>query len=211
MKVTVSYISSMYEPLETIKLINDTNADGVHVDLMDGIYAGNKNFDIDTLIELFKDNNKPLDVHMMVNSPSMYLDKIIAIAPDCIYIHPSTEQGLIGILNKIGSQEIKKGIAINPNENIEDFIHYFPYVDRVLLMSVIPGAGGQKFLEDTPKRLEELNKHKNENNFEIFVDGGINPENVKLISTADGIISGSFICKSNNFQEQIDKLRKEMV
>lgn len=211
MKIAVSYISSLYEPLETIKLINETNADSIHVDLMDGFYAGVKNFDIDTLSELFKDINKPLDVHMMVNNPSLYLDKIIAIAPDSIYIHPATEQGLIGILNKIGSHEIKKGIVINPNENIDDFVHYFPYVDCVLLMSVMPGYGGQKFLEDTPKRLEELNKYKFDNDFEVFVDGGINRENIKLVNSANGVISGSFICQSKNFQEQIDSLRKEAI
>ena len=208
MKITVSYISSLYDTKKTIDLINETEADGLHVDLMDGVYVDNKNFDIDSLQDLFKDNTKPMDIHMMVNRPSKYLDKILSLYPDCVYIHPKTEPGALGILNNLAMHEIKRGIVINPDEEVKDFVHYFPYIDRVLLMSVTPGAGGQKFLEKTSKKLDKLLAYKNENNFEIYIDGGINESTIKKVSKADGVVSGSFICKSKDFEKQIKKLKK---
>ena len=207
MKITVSYINSLYDIKKTIDLINETDADGLHVDLMDGIYAGTKNFDIDYLQEMLKDNAKRIDIHMMVDRPSKYLDKILLLYPDCVYIHPKTEPGALGILNELSSYEVKRGIAINPDEKLEEFIHYFPYVDRVLLMSVMPGKGGQKFLEETENRLKELLSYKNKNNFEIYIDGGINDRTIKKVLDADGAVVGSFICKSKDFEKQIEKLR----
>lgn len=206
MRVVVSYINSLYNPKKTIDLINNTNASGIHVDLMDGIYAGVKNFDIETLAHNFSDNNKPLDIHLMVASPSKYLKKLYQLNPECIYIHPKTEPGLIGILNDIASHEIKKGIVINPNEDILEFSHYYALVDRVLLMSVVPGKGGQEFLSSTVDRLKKLEYYQKNNNFEIFVDGGINDKTIKLLDGVDGVVSGSFVCKSENFNEQINKL-----
>lgn len=208
MKIIVSYISSLYDTKKTIDLINETEADGLHVDLMDGVYVDTKNFDIDSLPDLFKDNTKPMDIHMMVNRPSKYLDKILSLYPDCVYIHPKTEPGALGILNNLAMHEIKRGIVINPDEEVKAFVHYFPYIDRVLLMSVTPGAGGQKFLEKISKKLDELLAYKNENNFEIYIDGGINESTIKKVSKADGVVSGSFICKSKDFEKQIEKLKK---
>ena len=210
MKITVSYISSLYNTKKTIELINSTSADGIHVDLMDGIYAGKCNFDIDKLGEVLEGATKPLDIHMMVERPSKYLDKILKLYPDCIYIHPKTESGTIGILNTLSIHEVKRGIVINPDENIKDFAHYFPYVDRILLMSVTPGAGGQKFIDETSQRLDELINLRENNNFDIYVDGGINDETIVKIAKADGVISGSFICKSKDFENQISKLKSKI-
>ncbi len=207
MKITVSYISSKYTTRKTISLINETSADGLHVDLMDGSYVGEKNFDIDKLQELLGDSSKPLDIHMMVDRPSRYLDKILLLYPDCIYIHPHTEAGALGILKTLSMHEVKRGIVINPDEDIKDFVHYFPYVERVLLMSVMPGAGGQKFIDNTTKKLDELLILKENNSFEIYIDGGINDETISKVSNADGVIAGSFICKSKDFEEQITKLK----
>ena len=210
MKITVSYISSLYDIKKTIDLINETDADGLHVDLMDGSYAGTKNFDIDYLQEMFKDNTKPMDIHMMVDRPSKYLDKILLLYPDCVYIHPKTEPGALGILNELSMHEVKRGIAINPDEKLEEFAHYFAYVDRVLLMSVTPGKGGQKFLDNTKDRLKNLISFKKDNDFEIYVDGGINNETIKDVINADGVISGSFICMNKNFENQIMKLKNSI-
>lgn len=208
MKIVVSYLSSLYDKMKTIRLIDSTSADGIHVDLMDGIYAGVKNFELQYLKELFKDINKPLDIHLMLNSPDAYLDELLKLNPDCIYIHPSTDQTLISSLNKLESFSVKKGIVINPDENIDDFNHYYPYVDRVLLMSVTPGCGGQKFLDNTKEKLKALSKKREEYGFEIFVDGGINDETITFVTLADGVVSGSFICMSKDYEQSINKLRK---
>lgn len=207
MKIVVSYISSLYDYKTTIDKIEHTSADGIHVDLMDGVYAGEKNFNIDDLLDLFKDVTKPLDIHLMLENPSDYLDKILKLNPSTIYIHPSTEKALLSTLNAIEENKVKRGIAINPDEEIEKFEHYFPYIDVILLMSVKPGKGGQKFLNETPKRLEKLLEYQKENNFEIFIDGGINKDTIKLVSKANGVVSGSYICQNADFEKQIETLR----
>lgn len=210
MKITVSYINSLYDSKKTIDLINETSADAIHIDLIDGIYAGTKNFDINHLPEIFKDNRKPIDIHMMVNRPSGYLNDLLKLKPICIYIHPSTEPSAFGLLNELNNYGIKRGLVINPDEKIPSFSHYFPYVDRVLLMSVTPGKGGQKFLDNTKDRLQELISFKKDNDFEIYVDGGINDETIKEVLNADGIISGSFICMNKDFENQIMKLKNSI-
>lgn len=200
MKVVVSYINSKYSIDETIKKIDLSIADGIHVDLMDGIYVKGKSDLPD-----FNNITKPLDVHLMVNNPNMYFPIILKLKPICIYIHPSTSINPLEALNYIKNNSVKAGIVINPDENINDFKNYFSYVDRVLLMSVYPGAGGQDFLEETSERLNELKKYQT--NFEIYIDGGINAETIKKVSIADGVVSGSFICNSDNFDEQIKLLK----
>lgn len=210
MKITVSYINSLYDSKKTVDLINETSADAIHVDLMDGIYAGTKNFDINHLPEIFKDNRKPIDIHMMVNRPSGYLNDLLKLKPICIYIHPSTEPSAFGLLNELNNYGIKRGLVINPDEEIPSFSHYFPYVDRVLLMSVTPGKGGQKFLDNTKDRLKNLISLKKDNDFEIYVDGGINDETIKEVLNADGVISGSFICMNKDFENQIMKLKNSI-
>lgn len=210
MKITVSYINSLYDSKKTVDLINETSADAIHVDLIDGIYAGTKNFDINHLPEIFKDNRKPIDIHMMVNRPSGYLNDLLKLKPICIYIHPSTEPSAFGLLNELNNYGIKRGLVINPDEKIPSFSHYFPYVDRVLLMSVVPGKGGQKFLDNTKDRLQNLISFKKDNDFEIYVDGGINDETIKEVLNADGVISGSFICMNKDFENQIMKLKNSI-
>lgn len=211
MKITVSYINSLYDSKKTIDLINETSADAIHIDLIDGIYAGTKNFDINHLPEIFKDNRKPIDIHMMVNRPSGYLNDLLKLKPICIYIHPSTEPSAFGLLNELNNYGIKRGLVINPDEKIPSFSHYFPYVDRVLLMSVTPGKGGQKFLDNTKDRLQELISFKKDNDFEIYVDGGINDETIKEVLNADGVISGSYICMNKDFENRINNLRNNAI
>lgn len=211
MKITVSYINSLYDSKKTVDLINETSADAIHVDLIDGIYAGTKNFDINHLPEIFKDNRKPIDIHMMVNRPSGYLNDLLKLKPICIYIHPSTEPSAFGLLNELNNYGIKRGLVINPDEEIPSFSHYFPYVDRVLLMSVVPGKGGQKFLDNTKDRLQNLISFKKDNDFEIYVDGGINDETIKEVLNADGVISGSYICMNKDFENRINNLRNNAI
>ncbi len=207
MKVVVSYINSRLSVKETIKLINESKADGVHVDLMDGVNVPNKNFDIDILPELFVDNTKPLDVHMMVNEPHIYLDKILSLNPDCIYIDPKTDVGIVGLLDKMAMFGIKKGIVINPDVSVDSFEDLYLHVNRVLLMSVVPGAGGQRFMKQTRERLLKLLEYQKKYHFEIFVDGGINDETVLEVREADGVVSGSYICHKVNYDEAIASLK----
>ena len=207
MKITVSYISSIYDTKKTIDKINETSADAIHVDLMDGIYCGTKNFDINYLPTYFSDNKKDIELHLMLNNPSSYLDKLIPLKPSIIYIHPKTQESIISFFLKLDELNIKKGIAINPDEDISLYEHYFKYIDRILLMSVYPGKGGQKFLSSTIPRLNELVSYKIKYNFEIYLDGGINDKVIKDVNFVDGIVSGSYICQSKDYEKQIKSLR----
>ena len=202
MKVVVSYISSKLSVEETIKKIDNSICDGIHADLMDGLYVKNKN----TLPDL-SNISKPLDVHLMVNNPENYFDTLIKLKPVCIYIHPSTTNNPIKLFNYLTFNNIDSGIAINPNEEISSFAEYYPHIKRVLLMSVYPGCGGQSFIPSTKERLKELIKYKEKYNFEIYIDGGINDTTIKEVTLADGVVSGSFICNSDDYNEQIKKLK----
>ena len=202
MKVVVSYISSKFDIQETIKKIDNSIADGIHVDLMDGLYVPARN----TLPNL-DEITKPLDVHLMVNNPENYFDTLIKLKPVCIYIHPSTANNPIKLFNYLTFNNIDSGIAINPNEEISSFEEYYPHIKRVLLMSVYPGCGGQVFIPSTKERLKELIKYKEKYNFEIYIDGGINDTTIKEVILADGVVSGSFICNSDDYNEQIKKLK----
>lgn len=207
MKVNVSYINSLYDYEKTIKMIDASIADGIHADLMDGVYAGKKNFDIQTIKNLFQGIKKDVDVHLMLYNPSSYFDVLSSINTKCIYIHPSTSLNIGDDFKKMDTLKIEKGIVINPDEDIDAFEELYSQVDRVLLMSVVPGKGGQKFLEKTENRLLDLKKYKDKYNFVIYIDGGINDETIKKVSLADGVISGSFICKSVDYNKQIVKLK----
>ena len=202
MKVVVSYISSKLSVEETIKKIDNSTCDGIHADLMDGLYVKNKN----TLPDL-SNISKPLDVHLMVNNPENYFDTLIKLKPVCIYIHPCTTNNPIKLFNYLTFNNIDSGIAINPNEEISSFEEYYPHIKRVLLMSVYPGCGGQVFISSTKERLKELIKYKEKYNFEIYIDGGINDTTIKEVTLADGVVSGSFICQSDDYNEQIKKLK----
>ena len=202
MKVVVSYISSKLSVEETIKKIDNSTCDGIHADLMDGLYVKNKN----TLPDL-SNISKPLDVHLMVNNPENYFDTLIKLKPVCIYIHPSTTNNPIKLFNYLTFNNIDSGIAINPNEEISSFEEYYPHIKRVLLMSVYPGCGGQVFIPSTKERLKELIKYKEKYNFEIYIDGGVNDTTIKEVTLADGVVSGSFICQSDDYNEQIKKLK----
>ena len=207
MRIVVSYISSLYDREETIKRICNTSADGIHADLMDGIYVPDANFDLTNPSKYLDVATKPIDIHLMVENPSSYLESLYKLKPVCIYIHPETDANPINTLNDIKSHFISPAIAISPDEDISKYEHLYPYVDRVLLMSVKPGYGGQKFMDETILRLQELKKYQSIYNFEIIIDGGINDETIKRVLDAYLVVSGSFICNHEDYEKQISLLR----
>lgn len=206
MKVAVSYINSKYDPLKTINLIDSSIADYIHVDLMDGLYVENKNFTISEINKLLGKVKKPLYIHLMVMNPDKYLNDLALLNTELICFHPSTSKNPIKLIDNIKNLGIKVGIVINPNENIDDFSKYFPLVDHVLLMSVTPGLGGQSFILNTVDKINEINKQNY--SFELAVDGGINNETIKYLKDVDMVISGSFICMSDDFNKAIKELKK---
>ncbi len=214
MKVAVSYISSKFNLKETIKKINLSIADYIHMDIMDGKYVENKNFKRSIIKKVLKNARKKVDVHLMVNNPVKYLKYFKnSYYVKNLFFHPSTCEDVYKMINNLKQMGISPGIVINPNEKIEDFKDLYKDIDRVLIMSVVPGAGGQKYISRSTEKIESLiaYRKKNKETFEIAVDGGINDKTINNLSQLDinYVISGSFICQSDNYNEQIEKLIKQ--
>ena len=203
--IAVSFLKSLYTRSDTIKRIDESNADLIHVDLLDGIYAGVNNLDIDKLVEELSDTKKKLDIHLMVKEPLEIIKKLINLDIWVITFHLSATSNPIEIIEYIKNHNIKVGIAINPDEDIHIIDKYLDLIHYVLIMSVFPGKGGQKFIPEVLNKIPYLyNK-----NVLIGIDGGINGESIKYLNSyqIDNIISGSFICLSDDYNKQIAKLK----
>ena len=212
MKVSVSFLRSEYELDETIKKIEETDADYIHVDMMDGNFVEASNYTPQELKKIFKDCTKPLDVHMMVSSPNKYVKDFAKMKNvEYLTLHVEAHRRPIDVINMIRHTDMKVGLAINPETKVSRIIPLLNHVDQVLIMSVKPGKGGQKFMEDVLYKVETLKDIREQNgyNYIISIDGGINDETAVLCKEAgvDMVVSGSYVCMSDNYQERVDKLR----
>lgn len=204
MKISVSYLSSKFDKKTTIKKIEESKADFIHADLMDGKYVENKNFTITEVIDDLKNVTIPIDMHLMVKNPDKYIEKFSMLNLEYVTFHPSTSKNIKKTIELIKSIGVNVGLAINPDEDISLINDYLNDIDLVLIMSVIPGKGGQKFIDSVIKKIDDFNNK----NIILSIDGGINDESIELIKDKkiDIIVSGSFICNSDNFDEQIKKI-----
>lgn len=205
MKIAVSFIKSKYNEKETIDEINKTTADFVHVDIMDGIFVENKNYDFEDIKLFTKDNQKPLDVHLMVDNPEEYVNDYLELKPYCITFHIEVLRNPTRLIELIHENNIKCGLAINPDTDIKELMPYLELIDNVLVMSVYPGAGGQKFIPDTANKIDELSKLKG--SFTIEVDGGVNKDTLSYVTNADILVSGSYVCLSDDYEEKVESLK----
>ena len=206
MKIAVSFLkSNNYK--ECIKKINKTKCDYLHVDMCDGNYVEDKNFTIKPLIDTLNVSTKPLDVHMMVKDPLKYIDKLAMLNIETITIHIDCNDSLktVDYIKSIG---IKAGIAINPNQDVSLLKPYLEKVDEILIMSVVPGKGGQVFIESTLDKIDLINSFKKDYHFITAVDGGINGNTIQLLKdkNIDLVISGSFITQSDDYDSAIKLL-----
>lgn len=212
MKVAVSFISSDYDLETTINKIDESQADYIHVDMMDGIFVPTNNFTTSDIKKMFKNCKKKLDVHIMVSSPNKYV-KDFAKMDNVEYLtfHFESHRRPIDVINMIRHTPLKVGVAINPETKVTHLIPLLNHIDQVLIMSVKPGKGGQEFMKDILYKIETLRDIREENGYHyvISVDGGINEETAKLVKEAgaDMVVSGSYICKSDNYDEKIAKIR----
>lgn len=181
----------------------------IHVDVMDGIFVENSTINFKEYKEILKYSYKPFDVHLMVSDVKKYIDEYSQLDPEYITFHFEAVSDVRSIINYIKSFGIKVGMSIKPSTTIEEIQDYLKYLDLVLVMSVEPGKGGQKFIPNSSKKINDLKyiKDNNDYNYLIEVDGGINDETIGECSNADIFVVGSFITK-NNYEESIEKLRK---
>lgn len=209
MEVAVSFLKSKYDLKETINKIDETDADYIHVDVMDGEFVLNKTLNYDEIKDILKNTKKSLDIHLMVSNPIDYILKYKNLKPEFITIHSEINKNIYDLIDLIKSYNIKVGISIKPKTSIEQIEKYLKYIDNVLIMSVEPGLGGQKFMDSVLYKIDILDKIRKEKqlNYKISIDGGINNETIKKVNKVDFVISGSYICMSNNYQDKIDNLR----
>ncbi len=207
-KISVSFLSSKNVPMD-LRKIDETDADYVHVDVMDGKFVSNKTMPFSEMRHIHKYTSKRLEVHLMVKEPSKFIPLYAELNTEYIIFHIETEEDIIKNLEMIKSYSIKTGLAINPETPIKELIPYLPYLDEVLVMSVVPGAGGQSFIMESVERIKELRALIDSYKFPIMinVDGGINNNTKNYCREADILAAGSYVVLAADFQEKISSLR----
>ncbi len=207
MEIAVSYLKSNDSKKKTISKIEKTSADYIHVDLMDGVFVPSKNFDILEVVNLLKDVKKPLDIHLMVIDPLIYLPYLASLNVNSVFISLEASNVLEG-LKKIRNLGFKAGLAIKPDTSLDSLLPYYGSFDVLLIMSVNPGMGGQEFLSSSIDKLKQAFLLKSKYGFLVFVDGGINSSTVNLVRPyVDGVVSGSFVCMSFDYEASVKRLR----
>ena len=193
------------------EIIDKSNADWLHLDVMDGLFVPNISFGMPIVSSIRKITKKPLDVHLMIIKPERYIDKFIEIGSDMLTVHIEATMEMDNILDKIKKSSIKSGIAINPDTPINKLEDYINKVDLICLMGVHAGFGGQKFIQKTFDRLIELKGLINlkDSSTLIEIDGGVDNFNSQKLKSlgADILVAGSYIFKSPDINNAIDSLK----
>ncbi len=194
-----------------IEMINASEADWVHVDVMDGRFVPNISFGIPVTAAISKHANKPLDVHLMIESPENYVEDFKKAGAEIITVHIEACRHLHRNLQQIKDIGCRAGVALNPHTPISQLEEVIENIDLVCLMSVNPGFGGQKFIENTYKKIFQLRKMIDSSNSKalIEIDGGVNLDNAaKLMQCgADVLVAGSFVFRSVDPQNTISGLK----
>jgi len=194
-----------------ITLINDSVADYIHVDVMDGVFVPNISFG-QNIVKMVKTvAKKPLDVHLMIMNPDQYIDSFVDCGADILSVHYEACPHLHRTVNAIREKGIKSGVAINPHTSIHLLEDVLESIDQVILMSVNPGFGGQKFIYQTLSKIKELKSRIDQRNLDIKIeiDGGVGLQNAEAIlgAGADILVAGSSVFKSNDPIETIASLK----
>lgn len=190
--------------IQATEELNKTNTDYIHIDYMDGIFVDNKEFTIEEIKTLSKISTKKLDIHIMAENPEPIIQELKDLNIEYITIHYEINKPLNKIINLIHNQGYKCGISIKPKTDPKNIIEYLEKIDLVLIMSVEPGKGGQKFIPDVLNKIKELKQ----NNLIIEIDGGINDTNIEeLKNIVDIVVVGSYITNSSDYNKQINNLK----
>ncbi len=213
-QISPSILSADFSQLgNEIKRLENAGADMIHVDVMDGHFVPNLTIGPPVIEALKKSSSIPFDVHLMISPVHKYIESYAKAGADIITIHPETTDNLENSIKKIKHLKKKVGISLNPETKVEIIDTFLDKLNLILIMSVNPGFGGQKFMPQVLKKVEKLDRIRKDRklNFDIEIDGGIDFENSKLAikSGANILVSGTTIFKKNNgnIKKNIDLLR----
>ncbi len=213
MKIAPSILSADFANLiEDIKKIERGGADYIHVDVMDGHFVPNISFGAPVMKCLNGKTSLPYDVHLMIENPDDYIDDFATSQTEFITVHQEASRHLNRTIQKIKSRGIKAGIAINPATPVSTLSCVLEDANLILIMSVNPGFGGQKFIQSTVSKVEELAKLKREKgyDFAIEIDGGVTEGNIEMLAKAGAeiAVAGSAVFKAQNPEETVAAFRK---
>ncbi len=213
-KISPSILSADFSQLgNEIKRLEKSGADMIHVDVMDGHFVPNLTIGPPVIKALRKCTNIPFDVHLMIKPVQKYIKDYADAGADTITIHPEATDDLALSIKHIKQFKKKVGLSLNPNSNIDIILDHLDQIDLVLIMSVFPGFGGQKFMPEVLEKIKKISEIKKQKklNFDIEVDGGINFSNSKIVIEAGAniLVSGTTIFKENNgdLKKNIETLR----
>lgn len=208
MKISTSILDCSNR-IEGVCQLNETDTSYIHIDVMDGNFVPRTQFDnIEEIREINQVSEKLLDVHLMVEDPSFYIEKLTNMKIEFVTIHLEIVKNKREIFSKIREKGYKVGLSVKPGTDIRALEPYLEDIDIVLVMSVEPGLGGQKFMDSTVERVNQLKSliQRSGKDILIEVDGGIQSETIQQLKNVDIAVVGSYIVKSDNYKGQVNSL-----
>lgn len=208
MKISASLLDAS-DRISSVDKLNQTGISYFHIDVMDGKMVDNIQFqDMDEIKSISNLSHFKLQIHLMVEDVSSCLDRFIGFNIESITFHLETKQDILENIQRIHDMGYRCGIAICPDTDIQDIYPYLDKIDMILLMSVIPGRGGQSFILDTKDKIAMLKNYIDKNKLSVLieVDGGINDKTISLVKDADIAVVGSYIVKSDDYLERVNSL-----